>query len=86
MLFHIAMHIIKLNVTTKAIINGVKSSNIWYIKKLLKDKKISEDESKDFESQVQKNTDEKILTIEKILTEKEKEILTLWIKSTISPL
>ena len=48
-----------------------------FMKKLLKEKKISEDESKDYESQVQKNTDEKILTIEKILTEKEKEILTL---------
>ena len=47
------------------------------IKKLLKEKKISEDESKDYESQVQKNTDEKILAIEKILAEKEKEILTL---------
>ena len=47
------------------------------IKKLLKEKKISEDESKDYESQVQKNTDDSILKIEKILTDKEKEILTL---------
>ena len=47
------------------------------IKKLLKEKKISEDESKDFETQVQKNTDDSISKIEKILIEKEKEILTL---------
>ena len=47
------------------------------IKKLLKDKKISEDESKDYENQVQKNTDKNISKIEKILLEKEKEILTL---------
>ena len=47
------------------------------IKKLLKDKKISEDESKDYENQVQKNTDNNISKIEKILLEKEKEILTL---------
>ena len=47
------------------------------IKKLLKDKKISEDESKDYENQVQKNTDDCISKIDKILTEKEKEILTL---------
>ena len=47
------------------------------IKKLLKDKKISEDESKDYENQVQKSTDENISKIEKILLEKEKEILTL---------
>ena len=47
------------------------------IKKLLKDKKISEDESKNYESEVQKSTDENISLIEKILAEKEKEILTL---------
>ncbi len=47
------------------------------IKKLLKDKKISEDESKNYETEVQKSTDENISTIEKILTDKEKEILTL---------
>tara|TARA_A100001011_G_C13928815_1_gene682275 strand:- start:191 stop:643 length:453 start_codon:yes stop_codon:yes gene_type:complete len=47
------------------------------IKKLLKDKKVSEDESKEYEDQVQKNTDENISKIEKILLEKEKEILTL---------
>ena len=47
------------------------------IKKLLKDKKISEDESKDYENQVQKTTDDNISKIEKILGDKEKEILTL---------
>ena len=58
-------------------IRNIRRESNDNIKKLLKGKKISEDESKDLESQVQKNTDEKILTIEKILTEKEKEILTL---------
>ena len=47
------------------------------IKKLLKEKKISEDESKDHESEVQKSTDANISLIEKIIAEKEKEILTL---------
>ena len=47
------------------------------IKSLLKEKKIGEDESKIFENQVQKSTDENISLIEKILIEKEKEILTL---------
>ena len=47
------------------------------IKNLLKDKKISEDESKSFEEDVQKSTDDSISLIEKILSEKEKEILTL---------
>ncbi len=47
------------------------------IKRLLKEKKISEDESNNFEEDVQKSTDENISLIEKILIEKEKEILTL---------
>ena len=47
------------------------------IKNLLKEKKIGEDESKNFENDVQKSTDENISLVEKILAEKEKEILTL---------
>ena len=47
------------------------------IKKLLKEKKISEDESKNYENEVQKSTDDNITLIEKISSEKEKEILTL---------
>ena len=45
------------------------------LKKLIKDKKISEDENKIFEKNIQKVTDDHITNIEKILTEKEKEIL-----------
>ena len=45
------------------------------LKKLIKDKKISEDENKIFEKNIQKATDDHILNIEKILNEKEKEIL-----------
>jgi ribosome recycling factor len=45
------------------------------LKKLTKDKKISEDESKMFEKNIQKTTDEHIANIDKILFEKEKEIL-----------
>ncbi len=47
------------------------------IKQMLKEKKISEDESKNYETEVQKKTDDNISLIEKILTDKEKEILTL---------
>ena len=54
----------------KVSIRNIRRDSNDNIKKLLKEKKISEDESKDYESQVQKNTDEKILAIEKI---KEKE-------------
>ena len=45
------------------------------LKKLIKDKKISEDENKTFEKNIQKLTDDHIVNIEEILSEKEKEIL-----------
>jgi len=45
------------------------------LKKLIKEKVISEDDNKLFEKSVQKETDEHISNIEKILSEKEKEIL-----------
>jgi ribosome recycling factor len=45
------------------------------LKKLIKDKKISEDDNSIFEKNVQKLTDEHIANIEKILSEKEKESL-----------
>ena len=47
------------------------------VSRLLKDKKISEDENKVFEKDIQKNTDDNIEKIDKILAEKEKEILNL---------
>ena len=47
------------------------------IKKLLKDKKISEDQNELFEKNIQKITDDNISNIEKILEEKEKEIIQI---------
>ena len=44
------------------------------LKKKLKDKIISEDDSKNFEKNIQKLTDQNIENIEKILIDKEKEI------------
>ena len=44
------------------------------LKKKLKDKQISEDQSKNFEKNIQKLTDLNISNIEKILLDKEKEI------------
>ena len=70
----------------KVAIRNIRREGNDNIKKLLKDKKISEDESKEYESEIQKNTDDNISLIEKILSEKEKEILTLWTKLTILPL
>tara|TARA_Y100001970_G_C14229737_1_gene857866 strand:+ start:215 stop:772 length:558 start_codon:yes stop_codon:yes gene_type:complete len=62
---------------TKVSIRSIRRDSNDNIKKLLKEKKISEDESKDFEKQIQKNTDDNISLIDKILVDKEKEILTL---------
>tara|TARA_B100000780_G_C20936461_1_gene373391 strand:+ start:146 stop:706 length:561 start_codon:yes stop_codon:yes gene_type:complete len=45
------------------------------LKKLIKDKKISEDENMFFEKNIQKITDDNILNIDKVSEEKEKEIL-----------
>ena len=47
------------------------------LKKKLKDKSISEDESKNFEKNTQKLTDQNIENIDKILIDKEKEILQI---------
>ena len=61
----------------KVSIRNLRRESNDNIKSLLKEKKIGEDESKSLENQVQKSTDENISLIEKILLEKEKEILTL---------
>jgi len=47
------------------------------LKKDFKDKKIGEDELKNFEKKIQKSTDEQILELEKKLEDKEKEIMTV---------
>ena len=71
---------------SKVSIRSIRREANDTVKKLLKEKKISEDESKNYEKETQENTDENINKIEKILTEKEKEILKLWTKLTMSPL
>lgn len=48
------------------------------LKKLLKEKKISEDDNKKFEKNIQKLTDTNIENIDKILSDKEKEIIQIW--------
>tara|TARA_B100001248_G_scaffold260000_1_gene247207 strand:- start:37 stop:558 length:522 start_codon:yes stop_codon:yes gene_type:complete len=58
----------------KVAIRNVRREANEELKKKLKDKEISEDDSKNFEKSIQKITDFNIQNIEKILTEKEKEI------------
>ena len=62
---------------SKISIRNIRREANEELKKELKDKKISEDESKNFEKNIQKLTDQNIENIEKILTEKEKEIIQI---------
>ena len=59
----------------KVSIRNIRREGNDELKKLIKEKKISEDENKVFEKNIQKVTDDHIANIEKILSEKEKEIL-----------
>ena len=59
----------------KVAVRNIRREGNDELKKFLKDKKISEDENKIFEKNIQKLTDDHIANIEKILSEKEKEIL-----------
>ena len=58
----------------KVSIRNVRREANEELKKKLKEKKISEDDNKNFEKIIQKLTDTNIENIEKILTDKEKEI------------
>ena len=59
---------------SKVSIRNVRREANEELKKKLKDKKISEDDNKNFEKIIQKLTDTNIENIEKILIDKEKEI------------
>ena len=61
----------------KVSIRNVRREANDELKKKLKDKIITEDESNSFEKNIQKLTDTNIENIEKILSEKEKEILQI---------
>tara|TARA_B110000444_G_C18776968_1_gene565457 strand:- start:39 stop:599 length:561 start_codon:yes stop_codon:yes gene_type:complete len=61
----------------KVSIRNVRREANEELKKKLKEKAITEDENKNFEKNIQKLTDTNIENIEKILTDKEKEILQI---------
>jgi len=61
----------------KVAIRNIRRDANEDVKKLLKDKKVTEDESKSFEKNTQKMTDDKISNLDKILEEKEKEIIKI---------
>ena len=61
----------------KVAIRNIRREANEDLKKKLKDKIISEDDNKNFEKNIQKLTDTNIEDIEKILAEKEKEIIQI---------
>ena len=61
----------------KVSIRNIRREANEELKKKLKDKKITEDENKNFEKNTQKLTDDHITEIDKITAEKEKEVLQL---------
>ncbi len=61
----------------KISIRNIRREANEHLKKQLKEKKISEDDNNNFEKDIQKLTDLNIENIEKILTEKEKEIIQI---------
>ena len=61
----------------KVSIRNVRREANEELKKLLKEKKISEDQNKSFEKNIQKLTDHNIEKVEKILGDKEKEIIQI---------
>merc|ERR1711966_254675 len=62
---------------SKIAIRNIRREANEDLKKKLKEKLISEDNNKNFEKNIQKLTDTNIENIEKILTEKEKEIIQI---------
>ena len=61
----------------KVAIRNIRREANEDLKKRLKDKNISEDDNKNFEKNIQKLTDLNIENIDKILSEKEKEIIQI---------
>ena len=61
----------------KVAIRNIRREANEELKKKLKDKSISEDDNKNYEKNIQKLTDINIENIEKILTNKEKEIIQI---------
>ena len=61
----------------KVSIRNIRREANEELKKKLKEKKITEDDNKNFEKNIQKLTDNNIQSIDKILADKEKEILQI---------
>ena len=67
----------KVGEDTKIAIRNHRRDANEVVKKQEKDKAISADESKKFQEQIQKKTDDKVAEVDKIIATKEKEIMTI---------
>jgi ribosome recycling factor len=67
----------KVGEDTKIAIRNHRRDANEAVKKQEKDKVITADESKKFQEQIQKKTDDKVAEVDKIIATKEKEIMTL---------
>jgi len=67
----------KMGEETKVAIRNHRRDANELIKKKEKDKQMSEDEAKKLTEQVQKKTDAKVIEVDKVVTGKEKEIMTI---------
>ena len=61
----------------KAAVRNLRRDANGQIERLEKDKEISEDDQRRFETDIQKLTDRYVAEIDKVITEKEKEIMTV---------
>ncbi len=73
----IVKEIKKMAEDAKVSIRSVRREGIDEAKKLQKDNQMTEDELKSAEDQIQKLTDKKIAEIDKVLEEKEKEVMSV---------
>jgi ribosome recycling factor len=67
----------KYSENTRVSVRNIRRDGMDVLKKLQKDGKMSEDESKKLSEDVQKMTDEAIQKIDKMLADKEKDIMTV---------
>jgi ribosome recycling factor len=74
---NIAKEIKKLGEDSKVQIRNVRRDQNELVKKAEKDKVVSEDESKKIQDEIQKTTDKFILEVDKLVSTKEKEVLTV---------
>jgi len=74
---NIAKEIKKLGEDSKVQIRNVRRDQNELVKKAEKDKVVSEDESKKIQEEIQKTTDKFIIEVDKLVSTKEKEVMTV---------